>query len=431
MSDKIFIDILNMSFIGSFAILITIIARLCLKKAPKIFSYLLWFVVLFRLVVPFSFESITSILPFNSVPFSTDMLYVADPHVETGITAFDNVVNPIVALPTFGHSLNVYQTFILFGKIVWLIGATAFTIHSIISYIKFKRKLANATLLHDNIYISKSINIPFVIGFLKAKIYLPFNLTEEERDFIILHEQTHIRRRDNIAIFCSYIVLILHWFNPLVWVAYNLIIRDMEMSCDESVIKNAKTDIRKEYSLSLLSLAAGRRIVGTPVAFSEGNPKERIENIMKNKKAITLVSCVAFIAVIAIAICLIPNKPQFAPLTDVIDNIPAIRKDNVTYAEIITPEGKTEIANTQKVDELLTLIEALEINEKELNRSRASDRDSTNQIVFYRSDDTFDSTINFNVDYSEIWIGNNATSSFTYSVKDPEKIKADILAFIN
>lgn len=270
MSDKVFLDIVNMSITGSFAILIIILARLLLKKAPKVFSYALWFVAFFRLLVPISFESILSILPFNTTPLSTDMLYIETPYVETGVKAIDNIINPVVATEVFGSTANVYQIFALFGKIIWFIGVLAFCLYSIRSYSKLKKKLQSAVLLRDNIYISQVISTPFALGLRNPKIYLPSNLADAQ-EYVIAHEKTHLAWRDNLAKILGYVVLILHWFNPLVWLAFKLFVTDMEMSCDESVIRNSKEDIRKEYSRSLLELSIEKSTLGVPMAFADGN----------------------------------------------------------------------------------------------------------------------------------------------------------------
>ena len=429
MSDKIFIDIVNMSLVGSFAIIITMIARLCLKKAPKIFSYALWAVAFSRLIIPFSFESFFSILPFNATPLSTDMLYIETPYVETGVKAIDNVLNPIVSSAVLDNTFNVYQATIFVGKVIWYSGVLILLIYSIVSYIRIKRVLDSSVHLRDNIFISEKIKIPFVAGFFNANIYLPKNF-DNTQEYIILHEQTHIRRHDNILKILAYAVLILHWFNPLVWIAFRLFVADMEMSCDESVIRKANTDIRKEYSQSLLNLSIQKQTVGTPIAFSEGNPKERIKNIMNIKKTIGIAGVVSVILIAAIAICLIPDRPQFSTVSEVITNNPSVRKSNISYAKMTTEDGNVDIIDRDTLDHILVFIETLEINKKESSRSRTEDRDSTNKITFYRSDNTFDSSINFNQDYSEVWISDNATPSFTYKVKTPDDVEKQILDFI-
>ncbi len=220
------------------------------EKSSKGFLLRIVVCCLFRLLVPVSFESVLSILPFNTTPLSTDMLYIETPYVETGIKAIDSVINPVVATEVFGSTANVYQIFTFWGKIIWLIGVLSFCLYSIRSYSKLKKKLQSAVLLRDNIYISQVVGTPFALGLRNPKIYLPSNLADAQ-EYVIAHEQTHLARRDNLAKILGYVVLILHWFNPLVWLAFKLFVTDMEMSCDESVIRNSKEDIRKEYSRSL------------------------------------------------------------------------------------------------------------------------------------------------------------------------------------
>ena len=194
MSDKIFLDVVNMSITGSFAMLIIILVRLLLRKAPKVFSYTLWFVAFFRLLVPFSFESVLSILPFNTMPLSTDMLYIETPCVETGIKVIDNVINPVVATEIFGSSINVYQAFTFCGKVIWYIGVFIFLLHTIRSYFILKEKLQSAVLLRDNIYITQTISTPFAIGLRNPKIYLPNNLASTQ-EYVIAHERAHLSQK--------------------------------------------------------------------------------------------------------------------------------------------------------------------------------------------------------------------------------------------
>ena len=432
MSDKIFFDVVNMSITGSFAILIIILVRLLLRKAPKVFSYTLWFVAFFRLLVPFSFESVLSILPFNTMPLSTDMLYIETPCVETGIKVIDNVINPVVATEIFGSSINVYQAFTFCGKIIWYIGVFIFLLHTIRSYFKLKEKLQNAVLLRDNIYITQTISTPFAIGLRNPKIYLPNNLASTQ-EYVIAHERAHLSRHDNLAKVIGYAILVLHWFNPLVWIAFKLFVTDMEMSCDERVIRKAKTDIRKEYSQSLLDLSIEKSTLGVPMAFAEGSPKERIINIMKSntKKIIGFAGLGAVILIAVIAVCLIPNRPQYSTVKETITNIPAIATPSATYSEIKIADGSKTITDKAELDQLLTFIEGIEVIKKEVQKGSWDDSEDTNKITFYRLDNSMDSIISFTADYSKIWIETNATSSFTYSVKDPVEVHNALAAFLN
>lgn len=175
-----------------------------------------------------------------------------------------------------------WSVWILFGQYVWVAGMAVMTAYSAAAYRKLRKKLLIAVPLRENIYIADDIMSPFVVGLFRPKIYLPCNLGEREQEYIILHEQHHIRRLDHLAKALAFLALTVHWFNPLVWLAFVLAGRDMEMSCDEAVIRTLGSDVRADYSASLLTLATGRRIIaGTPLAFGEGDTKGRINNLSK------------------------------------------------------------------------------------------------------------------------------------------------------
>ena len=226
--------------------------------------------------------------------------------------------------------------------------------------------------------------------------------------------------------------LIEYWFNPLVWLAFKLFVTDMEMSCDESVIRNSKEDIRKEYSRSLLELSIEKSTLGIPMAFAEGNPKERIKNVMKSntKKIIGFAGLGAVILIVVIAICLIPNRPQYATAKQTITEINAIATPSATHAEIKTADGNKTITDSAYFNELLTFVEGIEINTKEVKRGSWIDSEENNKITFYRADNSMDSIISFTSDYSKIWIETSATISFTYSVKDPAEVQKGLAAFL-
>lgn len=432
MSDKVFLDIVNMSITGSFAILIIMLVRLPLKKAPKLFSYALWFVAFFRLLVPISFESVLSILPFNTAPLSTDMLYIETPYVETGVKAIDSAIAPIVAAEVFGSAANVYQVFTLVGKIIWFIGVFVLCMYSIRSYLRLKNSLQSAVHLRDNIYVSQMIDTPFTLGLRSPKIYLPSDLGGAQ-EYVIAHERAHLARRDNFEKMLGYVVVILHWFNPLVWLAFKLFVADMEMSCDESVIRSSKTDIRKDYSRSLLELSIEKSTPGVPMAFAEGDPKERIKNVMSSnkKKLIGFASLGAVILVAVIAICLIPNRSQYATAKETITEINAIATPYATHAEIKTADGSKAVSDSAEFNELLTFVEAIEINTKAVKRGSWDSSEGINTITFYRADNSMDSVISFTADYSKLWIETSATVSYTYSIKDPADVQNRLVTFLD
>ena len=313
--DKLFLHVLNMSVTASYVILFVILARIFLKKVPKIFSYALWSVVLFRLVCPFSFESIFSLLPLKTQAVTQNVLS-SSAKIDSGITAIDQVINrtfPVSTVQAVGA--NSFQTWLVFDKILWLLGILILLMYSIFTYIKLSRKLKSGTLVCDNIYQVNNIKTPFVFGLIRPKIYLPTNLSELEQSYIVKHEQTHIKRLDHIIKPFAFLVLCIHWFNPLVWISFFLMSEDMELSCDESVIKQMGNSIKKDYSTSLLSLSTGRRIIGgCPLAFGENNTKGRIMNILNYKKPKFWIVFVTVIALASISLGLMSN-PQSENLT--------------------------------------------------------------------------------------------------------------------
>ncbi|MGI1660244.1 MAG: M56 family metallopeptidase [Desulfitobacterium sp.] len=301
--DKLFLSVFNMSLTASFVIAAIMLARIPLKKAPKTISYALWAVAGFRLVFPFSFESVFSLIPFKSAPIPADIATQPIPHVDSGINVIDNVVNQVLPAAALAASVNPLQVWLTAGAYLWLAGIAVMLIYSVVSIVLLKRRLIGATLAQDNIYEADNLKTPFVLGFFRPKIYIPTVLSEEERRYVILHELTHIQRYDHVVKLLSYFILCLHWFNPFVWAAFLLMGADMEMSCDERVLKEIGNETKKAYSMSLLSLAAERRIIGgSPLAFGEGGMKERIKNILNFKKpaAWIITVSVAFVAVLSI-----------------------------------------------------------------------------------------------------------------------------------
>ena len=341
--DAIFLQVLNMSLTASYAILVVLVARLFLKKIPKIFSYALWGVVLFRLICPFSFESYFSLLLVSANPIPSDIMYAEVPQINTGVDFVDNVSNPILSTqsPMQGASVNPMQLWVFIGRMIWLAGIAVLLIYSMVSLLRLRSKLVGAVKWYDNVYLADHITSPFVMGVMRPKIYLPSTLSEREQEYIILHEQTHIRRLDHVIKIIGFLVFTIHWFNPFVWLAFNLFVKDMEKSCDESVMKHMNTDIRKEYSSSLLSLATGRRIIaGIPLAFGESDTKSRIKNVLNYKKPTLWIIIVGLITVLAICIGLAANpqnnnNPQGSIATNLLKHRTEYVGDNSKVGAII------------------------------------------------------------------------------------------------
>lgn len=321
--EKLFLQIINMSITASYVILFVIVLRFFLKKAPKVFSYALWAVVLLRLIIPISFQSIFSLVSINTKTIPQDIVYAPTPQIQSGIRVIDRAVNSSLPVPEVGASVNPMQIWITIGGIIWLIGLGALIIYSIIATMKLTKKLKSAKFIFNNIYETNNISTPFVFGILSPKIYLPIGISETEKSYIIKHEETHIKRFDHIIKFIAFLVVCIHWFNPLVWISFFLMGKDMELSCDEKVIKEMGNGIKKDYSNSLLSLSTGRRIVaGSPLAFGENNTKGRIKNILNYKKPGFWVTIVALVVIVAASIGLLSNpKNKEANTPDVKDEL--------------------------------------------------------------------------------------------------------------
>ena len=314
MLDKLFIEILNMSYMASIVILTILCIRIFLKNAPKKYIYILWLIPLVRLVLPFSFESIFSLIPVNPKPIPADIREATLPKIAREVSNVDYSVNNILPVPEALPSVNPLQIMLSIGALIWVTVMIGLLIYGMRSYIKLKRQLLGAILIADNVYSSSNISSPFVIGIIKPKIYLPNTLIESERAYILLHEQTHIKRFDPFFRLIGFVVLCLHWFNPLVWIAYYVSGKDMEMSCDESVITKLGGNIKKEYAQSLLNFTTKRTGFSmSPLAFGEGDTKGRIKNILKFQKPKTyfIILVVVVLAIASIGLLANPIKNKF------------------------------------------------------------------------------------------------------------------------
>lgn len=301
--DKLFLTILNMSLTGAFVISVICLVRPLLKKAPKIIYYCLWAVAGFRLIFPFSIESVFSLIPFNAQIIPTDIAVQPVPRIDSGIRFLNNAVSSLLPAAEPSASANPLQPWIVAGAIAWLIGACAMAVYGVVSFAILERKMREASHIEANIYESRQIKSPFVLGVFRPRIYIPVGLSEKEKEYVLLHERTHIRRRDHIIKIAAYLILCLHWFNPLVWAAFLLMGADMEMSCDERVLKEMGNETKKDYSMTLLSLATDKRVIGgSPLAFGEGGIKERIKNVLDFKKPsrVVIILSVALAAALSI-----------------------------------------------------------------------------------------------------------------------------------
>ena len=308
--DDVFLKLVNLSISASWLILAVLVLRVVLKKAPKWVMPLLWGVVALRLVCLFSIESALSLIPSAETIPSEIVTETREPVLYEQAT-LDIVTNPTLpsaAEVPVGVSRQQAQVDFNIYSVLWLAGMAALLVHALVSAGKLKKKLATAILLRDNIYESEFVDSPFVFGVVKPNIYLPMHMDEGTAAYVIAHERAHLARRDHWWKVLGYLVLALHWFNPLVWVAYILFCRDIELACDEKVVRGLDGAARADYSQALLSCAAPKRAVAAcPLAFGEGNIKMRVKSALHYKKPAFWVAAAAVLAVVIVAVCFLTN----------------------------------------------------------------------------------------------------------------------------
>lgn len=304
---EFFMTLTHMSLTAAVIILAVCLLRLCLKKAPKKYAYWLWAVVAFRLVCPVSFPSVLSV--FNLSTASTVRTVGPVTEISYLPSAVAQARRAMQAAPdTWSYISNggfpwerVFQGAVL----LWAVGVGAMLIWAAVSYVRTRRRVAAAVKLGGKIYQCDQLGSPFVLGFLKPKIYIPFGLEGNQLDYVLAHEEYHIKRRDYLVKPLAFLILTVHWMNPFVWLAFCLMNRDMELSCDEAVLAGLSEDARRGYSLSLLSFAENKRFPSpNPLAFGETGIKARVKNVMKYHKTAVWVSlAAAAVCIIAVIAC--------------------------------------------------------------------------------------------------------------------------------
>lgn len=368
MTERLFIPILNMSLTGSLVILAVLVIRALLRKAPRVFSYCLWAVVLFRLLCPVSFTAAFSPLNALHTPLTEhggieyipeDMIQDPQPGTQPFLPWEEGITGVSVQdSPAPHHTFDNPELLLRGASFLWLTGIFCMALYSIVTLVRLTKRLRPASRERDNIYLSEAISTPFVIGLIRPRIYLPSVLGKKEMDYILLHEQIHLKRGDHIVKILSFAVLCLHWFNPLVWVAFFLSGKDMEMSCDEAVIRRIGSGVKKAYATSLLCLSTGKRIVnGVPLAFGEGDTGSRIKNVLRYKKPTAILVSIAAVACVATAIVLLANPHRTADDTEAGERltdygvIMEMEIEGTVRQVLISPfSGTMEIPETQTID---------------------------------------------------------------------------------
>ena len=309
----IFLKTLNMSIAASWLILAVVLLRFVLKKTPKWMTVLLWGIVALRLVVPFSFESALSLIP-SAETFNPHNIRYETPAISSGLPAVNNAANPALGeafAPNPGVSVNPLYVWTFIVSVIWLMGIAAMLLYAVISYVRVHRSVSERVPYEGNIFLCDHVKSPFILGLVRPKIYLPSNMDTMAMASVIDHEKAHLARRDHWWKPLGFVILSVHWFNPLCWVAYVLLCRDIELACDEKVIRQMDLEGKKQYSSVLLECSIGRRLVTIcPLAFGEIGVKERVKNVLNYKKPAFWVIVVAVIACAVVTVCFATNPKQ-------------------------------------------------------------------------------------------------------------------------
>lgn len=317
MSD-VFIKILNMSLSASWLILAVMVLRLLLKKAPRQSLCLLWGLVALKLIIPFSPESVLSLIPSNEV-IPDNITMEPHPHINSGIAYIDTAVNPVMESnlsPQIGDSVNPMQVVAHIAGIIWCIGVICCLAYALISFIRLKMKVRASKKIGRNIYACDEVVSPFILGIFRPAIYIPSGMGRETTDYVIAHENAHLKRGDHFWKPLGFIILSVYWFNPLCWVAYVLLCRDIEYACDEKVIRDKDNEYVNSYSQALLDCNSQRKIIAAcPLAFGETDVKGRIRGILNYKKPAFWVILISLIACVICAICFMTKPKQEEPET--------------------------------------------------------------------------------------------------------------------
>ena len=344
--NELFLKIINMSISASWLVLAVLILRFVLKKAPKWINVLLWGIVAIRLICPFSFESPLSLIPSaETIPLNIGM--DTTPTINSGISAINNAVNPIISqsnTPMAGASINPLQITIGIYEYIWIFGMIALALYTVISYWRLRRKVDTAVRYKDNIFQSENVSFPFVLGIIKPRIYLPFKMNGQYLEYVVAHEQAHICRKDHWWKPLGFLLLMIHWFNPLMWLAYVLLCRDIELACDEKVIKELGNEQRGDYTQALVACSVNRRMIAAcPLTFGEVGVKERVKSVMNYKKPALWVIIIAVIVCVGVAVCFLTNPKQDSYTLRIV--VPAGSQEEFVY----TDEEVSAIRNSIKI----------------------------------------------------------------------------------
>ena len=359
----VFLKLLNLSISASWLVLAVLVLRLVSKRSPKWMNVLLWGMVALRLMLPFSIESALSLIPSAETLSPEVVRFDPAPTITSGVEFIDNAVNPslsesFAAAPL--ASVNPLYVWTYLAGWVWLIGLGAMLLYALVSYLRLRRRVSVSLCVRENIYLCDAISSPFILGVVKPHIYLPSGLDEVQRQNVLSHEQAHLARRDHWWKPLGFALLAVYWFNPVLWLAYTLLCRDIELACDERVIRTMDESAVKTYSTVLLACSMPRKaVITSPLAFGEVGVKERVKNALHYKKPAFWVVAASVTVCIVVAVCFLTNPPTDTDAAGLV----GFHREQVTYADVTGASG-AQPSNVQltaeETDAVYALLDALQ-----------------------------------------------------------------------
>ena len=355
-----FIDLCNRSINAGWLILAVILFRSIFRRAPKQVICCLWGLVGFRLICPFSIESIYSLIPSRAT-IPSDIAILQEPEIESGIGVIDDVLNPVIEetlTPNLGDSTNPLQIVISIVAALWCIGLAIILIHAVVSYRKLKRKTASSVSLGGRIAACDGIDVPFILGIIDPRICIPYGVDSRSLDIAVQHERAHLKRLDHLWKPLGFLILSIHWLNPLCWLAYVLFCTDIEMACDECVIRNMNKDDIAAYSQAILDYySSWKGITACPVAFVDGGVKKRIRHVLRYKKPSLWIASAALILCIGIVFFLMTDPFPYSKRTWFVkDSVSRI----IVTSYMCDPVKTVKIADTQ-VDDIIDYLQSIKV----------------------------------------------------------------------
>lgn len=416
--EAVFLKLLNMSITASWLVFAVFLLRILFQKAPKFVSMLLWALVGIRLVCPFSLKSILSVIP-NPEPVPSEILTAEHPVIQSGISAVNETMNPVLSetfAPSAETGASPLGSLAFIASVLWLCGIGVLLLYTAVSYRRIHKSVREAALYQGNVWLCDRIDTPFIFGVLRPRVFLPSDIEKADLPYVLAHEQAHLKRRDHLWKPLGFLLLTVYWFNPVLWVAYILFCKDMELACDERVLRTLGAACKKPYSNALINCSVPRkRISACPLAFGETGVKERVRSVLNYKKPAFWLAAVAVVAVAVAALVFLTN-----PATENVQTLADITQssalfDNVETLKLVEEKGETT-APAAQTQTILSDLQATEISVDPVSGNLT--QESAIKFVL-QYDDASEQAICFSNTFDEVWL----KDGIAYKVMDPDSAK--------